>query len=254
MKKSIKYILTFIVVLAIASCEEDINKYRDCNLKTTYVDTSDIINYSDKVLIYFAQNGNKYPPGFYAEELLSYSMYYVNSISIGENTTKWIYLCTDDSNQANEWFDSTSNNTLTEYSETEKFYQAISLDTTKYNYHVLLRVHKCSYLDRSIYDAFNKTDSLGFFNKRPINETSVKEVIEYLWFIQYYNINNPKVLFTEYNETQDECIYVLYITNYYVGDWGMCLGLNVEKQTYAINKNNGLILSSPKIIRVIGDP
>ena len=252
-KKSFKYILTFVAVSVIAGCEEDINEYRNCNLKTTFVDTLDIINYSDKVLINFARYGNKYLPGFYIENLSNSSIYYINTVSI-QASNQWIYLCTNDSSQAFDWINLSTDRTLTDFIETEKYFQARGLDTTQSKYHILFRVHKCSYIDRSIYDALNRTDSLGYFNKRPIDEINTKEVIEYLWFIQNYDFGNPKVLFTEYNETQDECIYVLYITNYYVGDWGMCPSVNVEKQIYSINKTTGLILYNTKIIRVISDP
>lgn len=254
MKISNKYINLILAVIILAGCDEDINKNRICNLKTTFVDSTDIINYNDKDLIYFAQYGNKYPTGFYTEDLLNNSLYYVNTVSVSESQNQWIYLCTDDSSQALNWIELSTHLTLANFTETEKFFQATGLDTSIYHYNILFRVHKCSYLDRSIYDAFIRNDSLGYFNKRPINETNVKEVIEYLWFTENYNIGNPKVLFTEYSETPDYCVYKLYITNFYYGDWGLCPGLNVERQIYSVNKNTGLILYNSKIIRVISDP
>jgi hypothetical protein len=254
MKRVIKYIVTLTIFIVSTSCDQSINNNRVCNLKTTFIDSTDIIPFSDKLLLEFAQHGSKYPSGFYTENLSNSSLYYVNTVSTGVNNNKWIYLCTDESSQAFNWIDSSTYRTLIDLTQTDKYFQAVGIDSSNLRHHILFRVHKCSYIDRSIYDGLNRSDSIGILNQRPINETNVKEVIEYLWFTNNYNIGNPKILFTEYKETQNECIYILYVTNYYVGDWGMCPGLNVEKQTYAINKNNGLILYNPKIIRVISDP
>lgn len=254
MKKVIKYIVPFIFVILLTSCDESINNQRVCNLKTTFIDSTDIIPFSDSFLIEFAQSGSKYPSGFYTENLSNSSLYYVNTVSTGINNNKWIYLCTDDSSQAFKWIDSSTYRTLIDFTQTDKYFQAVGIDSSSLGHHILFRVHKCSYLDRSIYDGLNRSDSIGILNQRPINEKNIKEVIEYLWFINNYNIGNPKVLFTVYSETSGDCIYTLFVTNYYTGDWGLCPGLNVEKQVYSIDKNTGLILFTSEIIRVISDP
>ena len=256
MKKYFKIfqLVSLLCILAIFnSCENYINKQRECNLKTTFVDKANIIPYSDESIINFSLYGQKYPNDFYNEETKNIaSIYYVNTVSTKLDNTKWIQLCTDDRNEATNWIKISSKREKIELTETEKYFQFISIDTTS-SYKILFRVHKCSYLDRTIYDALNSSDSLGILNKRPINEQSTKEVIEYLWFNEYYAIGNPKVFYTNYSEDSENCLYQIYVVNYTDGDFGMCPSITVEKQNYIVNKTTGLITKKIKIIRTISD-
>jgi len=247
--------LSFFLLLVISfySCDDEINRQEDCNLKTTFVDSTNIIPYNDDFLINFSLHGQKYPQGFYKEETNNIaSIYYVNTVSTKLDITKWIQLCTNDSSEAISWMKLSSENELTEFKDTEKYFQATSNSTTS-SYKILFRVHKCSYLDRTNYNFLIKTDTIGIFNIRPTNEQTVKEVIQYLWFIENYNISNPKILYAIYSEELEKCLYSIYVVNYIAGDFGMCPTITVEKQNYSVNKFTGIITKNSKIIRTISD-
>lgn len=256
MKKFIKifqFSFLFFFLISFYSCDDDINRQEDCNLKTTFIDSTNIIPYNDDFLINFSLHGQKYPQGFYTEETNNIaSIYYVNTVSTKLDITKWIQLCTGDSSEAISWMKLSSEDELTEFKETEKYFQATGNSTTS-SYKILFRVHKCSYLDRTNNNFLNKTDSLGIFNKRPINEQTVKEVIQYLWFIENYDISNPKIFYTTYSEESEKCLYDIYVVNYNAGDFGMCPAITVEKQNYSVNKTTGIITKDSKIIRTISD-
>ena len=251
--KIIQLSFLFIFVISFYSCDDDINRQEDCNLKTTFVDSTNIIPYSDDFLLYFSLHGQKYPQGFYKEEINNIaSIYYVNSVSTKLDITKWIQLCTDDSAEAISWMELSSENELTEFKDTEKYFQATSNSTTS-SYKILFRVHKCSYLDRTDYNFLNKTDSIGIFNKRPINEQSVKEVVEYLWFLKNYKTANTNVLFTSFTSNNEDIIYNIFSTHYSEGDWGMCPSVQVYDEVYRINKVDGVIIYKANLIRSIND-
>ena len=252
MKESIKHISIFLILLTSISCEDKIISYKDCNLKTTFVDSSNVIPYTDETIIKFSLNGNKYPNGFYSEQLDNTSITYVNTFSIGFSRNEWIYLCSNDSSEAYDWIRLLDDNNNFKYSETEKYYQAYAIDSIT-QHRIYYRVHKCSYLDRAIYDGFRDNDSLGILNKRPMNKNSVKEVIEYLWFIKNYEINNPKVFYTNYSENSNNFLYDIYVVNYTEGDYDMCPFITIEKQSYSIDKYSGVIIKNIKVIRVISD-
>ena len=130
-------------VISFYSCDDDINRQEDCNLKTTFVDSTNIIPYNDDSLINFSLHGQKYPQGFYKEEINNIaSIYYVNTVSTKLDITKWVQLCTDDSSEAISWMKLSSENELTEFKDTEKYFQTISNSTTS-SYKILFRVHKC---------------------------------------------------------------------------------------------------------------
>lgn len=252
MKESYKYLCILLILIVSISCEDEINTYKDCHLKTTFVDSTNIIPYTDKTIINFSLNGSKYPDGFYNEGLSNSSIPYVNTFSIGFSSSDWIYLCSNDSSEAFNWIRLLAHNSNFIYSDTEKYYQALAVDSVS-QHRIYYRVHKCSYLDRSIYEGFRDNDSLGILNKRPINENSVKEVIEYLWYIKNHQINNPKVFYTTYYENSNNFIYDVYVVNYTEGDFDMCPYITVEKQSYSLDKNTGIIIKNIKVIRVISD-
>lgn len=245
--------LLLFLFLLFYSCDDDINRQKECNLKTTFIDSTNIIHFDDEFLINFSLQGQKYPQGFYNEELNNIaSIYYVNTVSTKLDITKWIQLCTDDSSEAISWIKLSSENEITEFTETEKYFEAKSNSTTS-SFKILFRVNKCSYLDRTNYNFLNKSDTLGIFNKRPINEQSVKEVIEYLWFLRNYQTANTDVLFTKLTVNNADIICNIFSTHYSEGDWGMCPTVQVYDEVYKITKSDGIIIYKKDLVRIISD-
>jgi internalin A len=201
----------------------------------------------------------KYPRDFYQEDLEGGSLYYENTISVKpifEREHRWIELCTDDRNQALEWSEASSKNSayyrdLIDERETEKYFEFERVYSENPFDIILSRVHKSSYLDRSSYDRFEKGSVLGIFNQRPITPENAKELTEYLWFVENYNIVGSKVL-SSFTEDQGNSIkHTIYETHVVYGDWGMSDQITLIKSEYVVDKNSGQFTLSQKHIRTV---
>ena len=121
------------------------------------------------------------------------SLYYVNTVSVKPLFNRelvWRELCTDERDQAFAWAESTrvygsGVGNVTAERETDRFFEFTQVG--RYGWPVLVRAHKCSYLDRFVYDRFAPQPLLGVFNARPIDTRTVNDVFTYLWFIEHYN-------------------------------------------------------------------
>ncbi|QQS37909.1 MAG: hypothetical protein IPM56_08215 [Ignavibacteriales bacterium] len=208
-----------------------------------------IIPYDDSTIVTFCKEGQKFPVGFYIEQLNQYeNIYYINTISTGLLPGQWRELCTEDSIEAKQWIDLSTELTLYNFNETEKYFEEWGVNN-KSEYVLYFRVHKCSYIDLSLNDKFNKTDTLGYFNRRPLDEYSFKELIEYLWFNYNHQLGNDKILYTEFQNSGEKFIYRLYVTQYIEGDFGMCPVIQIYCEEFKIDKISGLILQKSNLIR-----
>lgn len=261
LKSIVLFISTMVFITILISCDESVYPPDlNCNLKTTYVDSSDILPYSDKSLIFFSKSNLKFPENFYQEDLNNGNTYYLNTVSTRESSSVWIEYCTDDSADAHYYSelsnsnqDTTWNTVIEKYTENERYYQFRRI-SNKYNYYILLhRVHKCGYLDVSMYDRLNKVQPIGIFKKRPMTITNVRELCEYLYFIREHETNGRNVLNVKENETLNYFEIIIYFAGYSAGDYGMCPSVSVTRRTYKVYKDSGEIFIKNKIIRVISN-
>ena len=215
--------------------------------------------FTDKELLDAAYSGYKYPEGFYQEDLHGGSLYYENTVSIkpvGEREHIWIELCTNNKSQALEWSESSSKNSayyrdLVDEKETEKYFEFRRVYSKNPSDVILSRVHKCDYLNRSKYDKSKRPSILGTFNQRPVTIEKVKELIEYLWFIENYNWGGQKVL-RSFTENQGNSVkHTLYKICIVYGDWGVCDVISLFKSEYIVDKNSGEITVSHEIIKTV---
>ncbi|MBN2365230.1 MAG: hypothetical protein EH225_04295 [Calditrichaeota bacterium] len=215
--------------------------------------------FSDQDLFNAVYTSYKYPPDFYHEDLQGAGIYYNNTVSItppDQREASWIQLCTDDRNQALQWSEQTSLNSayyrkLVSERETEKYFEFKRVYEVNPRDIILSRVHKCSYLDRSMYDFFNPGEIIGKYNKRPFILAEVKELIEYLWFIGEYQHGGRTVLESSISEIRENYCVILYETDFMGGDWGMRDIIYLLKTTYLVNKNTGEITRDEELIRSI---
>lgn len=213
----------------------------------------------DDEILEKAYSSYKIPEGFYQENLEGGSIYYNNTLSIlplEERTSSSIQLSTDDRDQAREWSEATSQNSsyyrkLVEESETEKYFQFKRVYERNPSDIILSRVHKKSYLDRSMYDFFNPGTVLGKYNKKPYQINEVKELVEYLWFVENYNINGRKVLESSISEDWSAFNHTLKEIKIIYGDWDMRDEIIVLETTYYVYKSDGKISINEKEIRKI---
>jgi hypothetical protein len=217
-------------------------------------------NFTDEEIKNAVYSDYKFPENFYTEDLQGGSPYYENTVSIkplDERTLEWRELCTDSREQAREWSELSSQNSayyrdLVRDSETEKYFQFRRVWSEHPTDIILSRVHKCRYLDRSEVDRFKKGRMLGVFNRRPISVETVSELIEYLWFIENYNIWGFKVL-SSFTVTEGVYIrHILYTTKASYGDWGVCDHIKLVREEYDVHILTGYITFREETIRSIG--
>jgi len=213
----------------------------------------------DDEILAIAYSSYKIPDDFYREDLDGGSIYYDNSLSIlplNERISSSFQLCTDDLDQAREWSEATSQNSSyyrkrVEESETEKYFQFRRVYEQNPTDIILSRVHKQSYLDRSMYDFFNPGTILGQYNKKPYNLEEVQELIEYLWFTDYYALGGRKVLDSSISVDRLHFICMLNEIQIVYGDWGIRDEITVLESTYFINKTDGKITYSQEVLKTI---
>jgi hypothetical protein len=212
---------------------------------------------NDDQILQLVYSSYKYPQGFYQEDVTNCSIYYENSVSvlpIQQRGTQWIELCTDDHNQARAWSDSSNANgsawrVIVSERETEKYFEFKRSDSSAWS--LLSRVHKCSYLDRSMFDRFNPGSILGIFKKRPILSSDVKILIEYLWFVDNYESCGAKVLTSMAEDIESAYQILITETRVSYGDFGLHDNITVYESIYSVSKLDGTITLSKKVQRVI---
>ena len=223
--------------------------------------TEDQSVFSDEELWEAAYSRYRYPDHFFEEHART-SVYYESNISIGplgEPPYRAKELCTESRSQALEWSETASSRrayyrNLTGERETEKFFefrrQAGESDI------LLSRVHKCSYVEMlpvplSWMPGTNSTARTIFavFNQRPLNRTSVKELIEYLGYRRSGMLGGNRVL-SSFSEELDGLIrHTIYAIWLGIADWNTCDKIILQRTVYEVNKTSGEVSRMWKTLR-----
>jgi len=116
---------------------------------------------------------------------------------------------------------------------------------------VLSRVHKLSYLDRSMYDSFYPTSLIGKLNHRPVTAEGVQNLVQYFWWISSYQLHGAKALATVTAETADSVNCALFDTQVTYGDWGLSDQIALNRRVYAVSRETGEILRRSFFIRTL---
>jgi len=217
------------------------------------------ISITDEELLELVYSTYKHPEDFYHEELDGASIYYENSLSIlplHQRTDHCVELSTNDHDQALAWSESTAvHSAYYRYVESEqddeKYFQFRRVRQMNPQDVVLSRVHKLSYLDRSMYDSFYPTRLIGKFNQRPISAERVQTLVQYFWWISSYQLHGAKALATVTAETADSVKCALYDTQVTYGDWGLSDQIALNRRVYAVSKETGEIRRRSFVIRTL---
>lgn len=238
--------------LLIACDEEKDNSYRFPTFD------HDQTEFSDRDLLNAMYTNYYMPPGFY-EERNEGSRYYENTVSIEQNcgdpdSSVWVELCTNSLDQATAWSETSAVHssyyrTLVSQSETEKFFEFTRVWLEHPNDVLLSRVHKCTYLDRSMYNRAYPGDVIGVFNVRPITLGGIHELCEYLWLNSYLPASKVLSSFTE--DLGDQFQHTIYEIWFGGADWGICEGIALKKRLFVVKKDSGEIRMSVEAIRGI---
>ena len=239
---NLKLFLSFLllIVLGYSCSDEDMSLYAAFPF---FEQTQEA--FSDDEILDAAYSNYFYPADFYIEDLYGAGLQYENSQSIEtefDSQTK-IELCANNIDDAKAWsLASISENHADRYlsnqSETEKYFQ-FEYRVAEVESDILLsRVHKCSYIDRSVYNKIMDTNSstIGTFNLSPYSLENIKELVEYLWFID--NVNK-KVLSSYVHEYEQEYVHHIYEINIKIGKIGEQDEIDLNKVVYKIKKDTG---------------
>jgi len=243
-----KFNISFVAILTIfifTSCKENISN-------PDFPATEDEI-YN------LAYSNYKYPSNFYHDDSLGGSLYYENTISttpLNNRSHSSIQLCTNNIDTAKHWSELSSNYSsyyrdLVSQRETEKYFEFKRVYSIHPSDVILSRVHKSSYLDRSMYDFFNPGNVIGVFKKNNFNQNDAKELIEYLWFTENYNNASSKVHRSIIETNNTYYNYYLFEIEITFGDYGMKDSISYIKHTFKININNGEITHEKELIKKI---
>jgi hypothetical protein len=215
--------------------------------------------YTREEILNLLYSDQKVPSGFYFENT-SHSLQYVET----ENETKeeWCFYSTDNFTEAQTVVEKYLQNNphhpnnIINSSETEKFFEFINEEiwySRAYNKNMTsylsYRIHKKSYIflyDSIYFDwgtflelGMNKSYNIGKFNQIPINQSNTKELCEYLWFINNYNIHLYSAFKSILIEENDSIYYKLLSSEGGGGDWGMSDTIRLIYNVYSINKTTG---------------
>jgi len=262
MNGNIKY--SFIAILfttLISACSNKISQLTGPIEPTPSVNfyaTFDSIAISDQAVLALAYSSNKYPAGFYQENLDDGSIYYVNTLSIlplEQRTSNSSELSTNNRDTALAWSESSEANGLnyrkmTSESETNKYFQ-FRFKGMNVKDIVLYRVHKLSYVDRSMYDSFHPTSYIAKLNFRAIDTTSVQEFAEYIWFVWHYNIAGAQAIAVVNKESADTAWCVLYTLSKVGGDFRLNDKITINRSIYSVSRHTGDVIFSNTAERTI---
>ncbi len=212
---------------------------------------------TDENVLRAVYSAYRYPASFVTEEYQGASPYYENTISIfklNERPTYWKELSTNDRNQAFAWSESCSvyssyYRKLVSERETEKFFEFRRVWEAHPTDAILSRVHKASYLDRTMHDRMNPRDTIAVFKARPVDTASVKELIEYLWYAGNYDFGGAKVLCLDVTDRGPFVEYLLFHTEVSYGDWGLRDQIGVFRSLFTVAKGTGVVVYNKYMLR-----
>lgn len=224
-----------------------------CQKTTREFHTSDIeVDFSDEELLELAFGKKEYYKEHCSAKNDKGNSYYLSSTNIdtrgytvvGEEK-KYYEVCTDDPGQALEWSNIFAKGDyigdVIEASETEKYFEYVweyipksekAIKST-----ISRRIHKCSYYDNENAGSY----ILGTFNKRPVNEENVKELIEHLWepYICDLGRDELKPVIVDEGDNIRYALYSVELSG--ASDWGFCNYAILKKQEFKVNKSTGIV-------------
>lgn len=193
-----------------------------------------------------------FPDDFGYREDAESTPYYENTVSIRTSEENWIELHTDDKQEARDWSEtsaatSSSYRALVEENDTEKYFEFQRAPVSNPEGIFLSRVHKSSYFVPS-FDRFNRGQRIGALKIRPINSTTTKDFIEYMW-ANYLIGYRDKVLESTVMEYPGQVRYNLKSISIVYGDFGLCDEIYVFDFDFFIDKRSGEVSFKSNMIK-----
>jgi hypothetical protein len=195
------------------------------------------------------------PGSFYREDGYGVTApYYVNTISVHDvccRPSVWIELSTEDVGQARAWAESTvahSSNAIPSplgpVRVEERFFEFPRGSDRA----VPMRVHRLSYLDRSMFDRLAPDSLIGVLQSRPIDAGAARDVAEYLWFLDHRSRRNPVLSSFGFEEGMT-LVHVVYDVEVTSGP--RCDQLRLRRLEYRVAVPTGEIVLRVTLVRTI---
>jgi hypothetical protein len=142
------------------------------------------------------------PPGFYTEAppASSYTAtFHIRNSDIAalaSPSDPTFELCTDDWNEALRWSETVATaaavySDLVATDSNEHYYEFVRVPRSTALGPEQMRVYRCAFVDRAGADLRRTTGDAGHLNTRPIADSDLQWIVEYLWrFSRYNNVDN----------------------------------------------------------------
>ena len=216
--------------------------------------------YSEEEIKNFIYSNKKVPDDFYYEihrREVNYSVHYIYPGII--NGSEYIFFSTDNFDEAQNFIlqylkkpNISAKNITTTY-ENEKFYEFQTEELIRFGFLQIrkYRVHKSTYFylnDRSYHIwathltlGQNESLEIGNFKQMPINTTSTKELVGYLWFMKNWNMGGYVIVDYVISTNNSIVSVILLETQSVTGDWGMYDSITLVYSKSSINITSGEI-------------
>jgi hypothetical protein len=201
----------------------------------------------------------RYPESFY-QETPEGSIYYLNSWSLQTaDEREWppLPICTENLDTARTWSEEASLNgayyrPLVSERTDPKYFEFKRIDPDSRHF-LLSRVHRCSYFQPAVVWWFWEEDTLGTYVPRPATPEGIEELIEYLWFVEHYNLGGSAVLssFADSTAVTDSVLHRLFTVLAVFGDRRVRDRITLSEHRLTASRESGLLLHKRKEIRTI---
>lgn len=216
--------------------------------------------YSEENIKNLIYSNKKVPDDFYFEITYEEDDYSVHYSYLGiMNGSEYTFFSTNDFNEAQNITlqylqkpDISAKNITATY-ENEKFFEFQTEELIRFGFLQIrkYRVHKSSYIylndlsyhiwPTTLMLGQNKSLEIGIFEQKPINTTSVKELVGYLWFMKNSNMGGYIVADYVISTNNSTISMILLETQMISGDWGLYDSITLVYSQYSINISSGKI-------------
>lgn len=259
MKQSLLFVVTSVVFLC---CTKDASLSVAPDPDALVHATIDSIAITDSTIRAFAYGPAKYPAGFYMEdhgEIIIYEDSH-SILSLPERTGIPHELCTDSIAEARGWSEAAAANKsgsweLRSERATSMYFEFRWANASQVI--VRSRIHRQAYVDRSMYpldplDPYpSRPSPFAVLNGRPIDTSSVRMLVEYLWFVNNYDMGGNIVVAGVMDRSSDSIRYALYHLSVSYGDVGLKDAIVLRRSLYSVSPWTGQVVASHRSIRMV---
>jgi hypothetical protein len=130
---------------------------------------------------------------------------------------------------------------LSDWSQTDMYYDFKMTDGDSVLHS---RVFKCGFADVKAFDKWNGGKLRGYFKKRPMEPKDVKKFLDYLQFLDTYNIAGSGIVDSTIKNRGTYLEYRVTLKSKTFGDWGLPDYEYSTDEIYNIDKQTGAIVLS----------